>query len=53
MNDNDKRRIEDAIWTLLQYQHEIKEMSPDLKIDQSEIAGMFITMHLVYAKISE
>ena len=53
MDKNDKQRIENAIWTLLQYDNEIREMSSDLRIDRYEIGEMFETLHLIYGKISE
>ena len=52
MDKNDKQRIENAIWILLQYDNEIREMSTDLRIDNYEIGEMFETLHLIYGKVS-
>ena len=53
MDNNDKQRVENAIWTLFQYHNEIKEMSTELRIDRYEIGEMFKTLHLIYGRVSE
>ena len=53
MNEHDKRRIEDAIWTLLQYQDDINNMSVEMKLDRCEVESMFKTLNYVYANVSE
>ena len=53
MDEFDKKRIENAIWTLLQYQNEIKEMSTEIKLDRYEVASMFKTLHHVYGNVSK
>ena len=53
MDKQDKQRIENAIWTLFQYQDEIKEMSSDIKLDRYEISRLFHTLHYVYGNVRE
>ena len=53
MSEHDKRRIEDAIWTLLVYQNDIAEMSSEIKLDRHELDSMFKTLHYVYGNVSK
>ena len=53
MNEQDKQRIENAIWTLLQYQDDIENMSAEMKLDRYEVEAMFKTLNYVYANTSK
>lgn len=47
MDKFDKQRIENAIWTLLQYHDEIVNSSDEMKIDRYEVESMFKTLYHV------
>lgn len=47
MNEFDKQRIENAIWTLEQYRDEIISRSDETKLDSYEIEAMFRTLSYV------
>ena len=47
MNNFDIQRVENAVWTLLQYQDDIVSRASDMKLEDYEIKGMFDTLHYV------
>ena len=51
MSEQDKQRLENAIWTIFQYQNEIKEMATEIKLDRYELASMLKTLHYVYCNV--
>ena len=53
LNEFDKQRIENAIWTLLQYQDDIINMASEIKLDDHEIRAMFRTLSHVEGNVSK
>lgn len=53
MNIFDEQRIENAVWTLLQYQDDIENMATDMKLNRYEVEAMFNTLSYVHANISK
>lgn len=49
MYEADKQRIENAVWTLFQYQQEIEELSSQIKLDKHELEAMFRVLSYVRA----
>lgn len=47
MTNFDMQRIENAVWTLFQYQEEIEGMAVDMKLDRCELEAMFGTLSYV------
>lgn len=53
MNESDKRRIENAAWTLFQYQEDIKNMATEMRLDRYEIEAMFKTLCYIQGIMSK
>lgn len=53
MNKFDKQRIENAIWTLLQYQNDIRNMASEIKVDEHEIRAMFRTLLYIECNVTK
>jgi len=53
MDNFDKHRIENAIWTLFQYQDDIENMSTEMKLDRYEVEAMFRTLYYVQGNVSK
>ena len=51
INEFDKQRIENAIWTLFQYQNDIRNMASEMKLDEHEIGAMFRTLIYVEGNV--
>lgn len=49
MDKFDYNRVENAIWTLIQYQDEIMNMHFDLRLDEYEMKSIFKTLYRVKA----
>ena len=47
MTNFDMQRIENAVWTLLQYQDDIISRASDMKLEDYEIKNMFKTLYYV------
>ena len=53
MNEFDKQRIENAAWTLFQYQEDIKNMATEMRLDRYEIEVMFKTLCYIQGTMSK
>lgn len=53
MEKFDKQRIENAAWTLFQYQDDIENMAKDMKLDRYEVEAMFRTLNYVRGIVSK
>jgi hypothetical protein len=53
MNEFDKQRIENAAWTLFQYQEDIENMATEMKLDRYEIEVMFKTLCYIQGTMSK